>query len=84
MAYNVHWGSIDSGATVFVAYVINGGQDQGAQFAQGSSENPGGDLVSDGHEKILSSDGNNTVTYAFQLTNFGTATNYMLEGGGLT
>jgi len=83
MAYNVHWGTIAAGASFPVGYVLNGGQDFGAQYAQGSPENPGGNLVSENHQKILGDDGH-TVTYIFQLTNFGTDTNYMLEGGGLT
>ncbi len=82
MAYNVHWGFIAAGASFPVGYLINGGQDFGAQFAQGSPENPGGDLVTGNHGKIL--DGNRKVTYWFDLSNRGTSTFYMLEGGGLS
>lgn len=84
MAYNVDWGTINAHSSVEVCYLINGGQDFGAQFAMGSAENPGADLVSDNHEKILSDDGR-TVTYCFQLRNISdNNTRYMLEGGGLT
>lgn len=82
-AYNVNnWGFIASGQTFGVGYIINGGADFGAQFAQGSPENPGGNLVSDAHEKILDPSG--AVIYAFQLTNFGANTFFALEGGRLS
>jgi hypothetical protein len=65
MAYNVNnWGFIATGQKIGVGYVINGGADFGAQFAQGSPENPGGNLITDAHEKIL--DSNGAVVYAYQ------------------
>jgi hypothetical protein len=83
MGYNVkNWGFIASGQKIGVGYVINGGADFGAQFAQGSPENPGGNLITDSHEKIL--DPNGAVVYAFQLTNNGNDTFFALEGGGLS
>ena len=83
MAHNLNnWGFIATGQKIGVGYVINGGADFGAQFAQGSPENPGGNLITDSHEKIL--DPNGAVVYAFQLTNTGNDTFFALEGGGLS
>jgi len=83
MAYNVnHWEFIATGQKIGVGYVINGGADFGTQLAQGSPENPGGNLITDSHEKML--DPNGAVVYAFQLTNTGNDTFFALEGGGLS
>lgn len=83
MAYNVpNWGFIASNQTIGVGYIINGGADFGAQFAQGSPENPGGNLTTDAHEKILDPSG--AVIYAFNLRNSGANTFFALEGGGLS
>lgn len=82
MAYNVNnWGYVASGATIGVGFYWPG-QDQGAQYAQGSPQNPGGDLISDGHEKSMDNTGQ--VFYGFTLTNRGLSTVFALEGGGLS
>jgi hypothetical protein len=82
MAYNIpNWGFITSGSTIGVGFWW-GGADQGAQFAMGSPQDNGGDLVSSTMEKSLDLEGN--FAYAFQLTNNGSDTWFALEGGGLS
>ena len=47
MAFNVpHWGTIASGQSITIGYTF-GGQNHGAQFAEGNPENPGCCLISD-------------------------------------
>ena len=42
MAYNVdNWGVIESGATIGVGFLINGGQGAGSQWAQGAPQDAG-------------------------------------------
>jgi hypothetical protein len=54
----------------------------GAQFAQGSPQDNGGDLVTSNHEKFLDLEGR--VSYYFSLSNIGSDTYFQLEGGGLS
>ena len=84
MSYNVqNWGSISAHTgPIFVSYVMNGGQNEGAQFAQGNPQSSGAFLVSSNHEIRLNG---GKTTYLFQLTNTGSQpTSYTLAGGGLT
>jgi len=84
VGYNVpNWGSISANAgPIFVGFLINGGQNNGAQFAQGNPQSDGAFLVSDGHEIDLSG---GQTSYWFQLTNTGgQPTSYTLAGGGLS
>jgi hypothetical protein len=100
MSYNVSgWGTI-AGQTlgqnnkvipsiVTVSYVLNGGQDFGAQFAQGKPEgaridgSSDGKLVSFNHEIDLDV-ASGKITYKFQLQNLTfNDTSFMLSGGGL-
>jgi hypothetical protein len=83
MGFNVaHWGTIASGQSFAVGYTF-GGQNRGAQFAEGNPEDPLGDLISD-QEGIYMDNGGGT-NYRFQLTNIGpVTTTYGLDGGGLS
>jgi hypothetical protein len=82
MSFNVpHWGTIDSGQSFPVAFTF-AGQNQGAIFAEGNPENPGGALVSDQEEIFM--DNNGGTNYQFQLTNVGSSTSFGLDGGGLS
>jgi hypothetical protein len=90
MAYNVSgWGTVLAGATIPVGYLINGGQDHGAQFAQGKPEgalidgSSDGALVSFNHQINLIVE-TGVIAYIFQLQNMtGSDTSFMLCGGGL-
>ena len=85
MAYNVpNFGSIGANAGPFpVGYIINGGQNKGAQFAQGNPQSPGADLISTNHEIDLMANGQ--TIYAFQIKNRGgKPTSWTLAGGGLS
>jgi hypothetical protein len=83
MAFNVaNWGTINSGQSFPVGYTF-GGQNRGAQFAQGNPENPGATLISD--QEAITMTGSGGTNYQFQLSNIGSAnTTYGLDGGGLS
>lgn len=82
MAYNVpNWGSIAGGQTLRVAFMINGGQGAGSQWAQGAPQNGPNTLVTTNPRISLS---NGKFEYAFDLTCFGIGTSYGLHGGGQT
>jgi hypothetical protein len=75
-------GTLNSGQTLTWWYSW-GGQDKGAQLALGNPKNPGGEIVSWDFAKKIESDGK--TTYSVTIKNRGTfATNYSLQGGGLT
>lgn len=81
MAFNVpNWGTISGGQSFPVAYTF-GGANHGAQFAEGSPQNPGAFLISD--QEGISTDNGGGITYQFQLTCFGNSTVFSLDGGGL-
>lgn len=83
MAYNVpNWGFIAAGQTINVCYLFDGGQDLGAQFAEGKPENPGGGYLRSSNHQIFFN--GSQIVYCFQLTNLGEDTTFMLCGGGLT
>jgi hypothetical protein len=85
MAYNVpNWAFIPAGASnVSIGYWFNNGtSDLGAQFAQGSPQDNGGDLVTNNHEKTFDLQGR--TAYFFTVSNAGSDTWMELEGGGLS
>ena len=91
MGYNVSgWGTIAPNATYWVGYVLNGGQDFGAQFAQGKPEgavNDGtqnGSITSYNHDIYLEV-ATQKITYSFTAQNTSPQyLSFMLCGGGLT
>jgi hypothetical protein len=90
VAYNQSgWGTVPPNASIPVTYIINGGQDFGAQFAQGKPEgalldgSSDGRLVSYNHEIGLNVD-TGLIFYQFQLLNLtDNLQSFMLCGGGL-
>jgi hypothetical protein len=60
----------------------NGTSDQGAQYAQGSPQDNGGELVTNSFAKTLDLQGR--VSYTITVSNRGSDTWMELEGGGLT
>ena len=83
MAYNVpFWAFLASGASnVWLGFWWNGA-DEGAQYAMGSPQDNGGNLITNSFGKSLDLQGN--VSYAIQVSNFGSDTWMELEGGGLS
>lgn len=82
MAFNVaHWGTIQAGQSFPVGFTF-GAKNQGALFAEGNPENPGGALISD--QEAITMDNNGGTNYQFQLTNIGATTSFGLDGGGLS
>lgn len=84
MSYRIDWfGHIAGGARIVVAYTLQGGTDQGAQFAQ-AIPMPGPyiySLVSTEHTAELS---NGKYTYYFWVRNErGFSTVFALAGGGV-
>jgi hypothetical protein len=74
VSFNVpNWGFIASGASFPVGYTF-GGQNMGAQFAEGMPQNPGGVLISD--QEGISMDFNGGINYQFTLTNWGLDTTF--------
>lgn len=60
-----------------------GGGDHGAQYAMANPLNPGGTLLTFDQKKGRNNDG--SVTYYVSVRNVGAvATNYNIQGGGLT
>lgn len=85
MAYNVpFWAFIPAGASnVPIGFWFNNGKsDEGAQFAQGSPQDNGGDLVTNNQGKQLDLRG--LISYSITVSNFGSDTWMALEGGGLS
>jgi hypothetical protein len=82
MGFNVPgWGSIAANASFPVGYTF-GGQNQGAQYAEGMPENPEGALISD--QEGIWMDPNGNISYFFTLTNIGSNTVFGLDGGGFS
>lgn len=83
MAFNIpNAGTIDKGQSFIISYSF-GGQNKGAQFAEGNPENPGATLISDQEGITMTSTG--STTYQFQLTNTGSSnTVFGVDGGGLS
>ena len=82
MGFNVpNWGTIAAGTSMLLGYTFSG-QDQGAQYAEGTPENPGGALVSDQEGIWMDPLGN--ISYFFTLTNIGNDTGFGLDGGGFS
>jgi len=85
MAYNVpFWAFIPAGASnVPIGFWFNNGTaDEGAQFAQGSPQDNGGDLITNNQGKQLDLRG--LVSYSITVSNRGSDTWMELEGGGLS
>ena len=83
MAYNVdNWGVIESGATIGVGFLINGGQGVGSQWAQGAPQDAGNTLITT-NARISFGDDSKFV-YAFDLSCQGRGTRFGLHGGGQT
>jgi hypothetical protein len=82
MSFNVaHFGAINSGQSITVGYTF-GGQNRGAQFAEGNPEDPGAILISD--QEGIAMDNSGATSYRFQLTNISAVnTTFGLDGGGL-
>jgi hypothetical protein len=83
MAFNVpNWAFLAAGASNVPMGFFWQGQDHGAQFAQGSPQDNGGDLVTNGFEKTLDLQGQ--MIYTITVSNRGADTWMELEGGGLS
>ncbi len=85
MAYNVkNWAFLASGASnVPMGFWFNNGtSDKGAQYAQGSPQDNGGELVTNSFAKTLDLQGR--VSYTITVSNHGSDTWMELEGGGLS
>jgi hypothetical protein len=90
MAYNVSgWGTAAPNAKYWVSYVINGGQDFGAQFAQAKPEGAvqdgtqNGSFTSYNHDIYLDV-ASQHLTYSFWAQNTSPQyLSFMLCGGGL-
>jgi hypothetical protein len=92
MAYNVSgWGTAAPNQTGYwVGYVLNGGQDMGAQFAQAKPEGAvidgtqNGSFTSYNHNIYLDVE-TRTIHYSFLIDNTSNQDlGFMLCGGGLT
>lgn len=91
MAYNVSgFGTIGPNATISVGYIINGGQDFGAQFAQAKPEGAvidgtqNGSITSFDHDLFLDVPTQHIV-YSFLARNTSAQDlSFMLCGGGLS
>ena len=85
MAFNVpNWAFLASGASNVPMnfWFNNGTADEGAQYAQGSSQDNGGVLVTNNFGKTLDLQGR--VSYSSSVSNHGSDTWMELEGGGLS
>ena len=85
MAYNVpNWVFISAGTSnMWIGFGFNNGtSDEGTQYAMGSPQDNGGNLVTNAFSKSLVLEGN--VWYAIQVSNSGADTWMELEGGGLS
>jgi hypothetical protein len=82
--YNVpNWGYIAGGAAIRVGYLLNGGQDDGAQWAQANPEDSNAGLLTSGHGMLLNPQTSKKVYY-FDLKNEGPGgTRYALDGGSV-
>jgi len=84
MSYHVpNWGSIAGfGGPIFVAYTLNGGTQNRAQFAEAIPQSDGASLISTDHTVELAG---GRFTYYFWVRNeTGTPTSFTLSGGGCT
>jgi hypothetical protein len=85
MAFNVpNWAFIPAGTSNLPIgfWFNNGTQDMGAQFAEGSPQDNGGDLVTNNFEKAFDLQG--LTSYTITVSNNGSDTWMELEGGGLS
>jgi hypothetical protein len=90
MSYNVSgWGTIAPNARIWVSYQLSGGQDFGAQFAQGKPEGAtvdgteNGSITSYNHDIYLEV-ATQKITYSFWAHNSSAQPlSFMLCGGGL-
>ena len=85
MAYNVpFWAFIPAGASnVGIGFWFNNGtDDKGAQYAMGSPQDNGGNLITNNFGKQFDLKGR--TSYSINVTNHGADTWMELEGGGLS
>jgi hypothetical protein len=85
MGYNVkNWAFIPAGVSnVGIGFGFNNGHsDEGAQYAQGSPQDNGGNLITNNFGKQLDLQGN--TWYSINVSNVGSDTWMELEGGGLS
>jgi hypothetical protein len=84
MAFNnLGFGTIGAGQTQRWWYRLSGGADMGAQYCMAHPLNPGGSLQVNDQTKQRNNDG--SITYWVTIRNIGSlATNFTLQGGGLT
>jgi hypothetical protein len=85
MAYNVpNWAFIPAGASnVWIGFWFNNGSsDEGAQYAMGSPQDNGGDLITNNFGKQFDLQGK--TSYSINVSNVGSDTWMELEGGGLS
>lgn len=83
MAYNVdNWGVINNGQTIYVGFYLDGGQNYGSQWAEGSPQDAGNTLTTTNPRIGFEDSGK--YFYAFDLRCDGRGCRYGLHGGGQT